>query len=261
MADLLNRRELIFGFFSPYEEQTNNFFLSEFREFWGEIVNYGISHPFVVPYINEDPMLICSLIELGKTRFLVGDGTSWIDTGIEATSFVDTNIRIDIYGITYDSGGSGVYAFCLDGIGGSMGTSSYVGINGGKLTYGTFYGGANEDVISDIQADFGSYHHLYVDYMNKIAGCDSNSLSFAFETPPAVNANYPIFGWLRYGIVIGHAAKKKRVTYSINSNIIGDFVPFVSQIRNGMLDIHDLENPVFHPNIGSGVFTTEVINS
>ena len=32
-------------------------------------------------FINEDPMLVCSLVETSKTRWLVGDGVAWIDTG------------------------------------------------------------------------------------------------------------------------------------------------------------------------------------
>lgn len=33
-------------------------------------------------FINEDPMLVCSLVETSKTRWLVGDGEAYIDTGI-----------------------------------------------------------------------------------------------------------------------------------------------------------------------------------
>jgi hypothetical protein len=33
-------------------------------------------------FINEDPMLVCSLVETSKTRWLVGDGKAYVDTGI-----------------------------------------------------------------------------------------------------------------------------------------------------------------------------------
>ena len=36
-------------------------------------------------FINEDPMLVCSLVETSKTRWLVGDGKAWINTGINAS--------------------------------------------------------------------------------------------------------------------------------------------------------------------------------
>lgn len=33
-------------------------------------------------FINEDPMLVCSLVETSKTRWLVGDGKAYVDTGL-----------------------------------------------------------------------------------------------------------------------------------------------------------------------------------
>ena len=36
----------------------------------------------LVGFINEDPLLVCSLVETSKIRLLVGDGKSWIDTGV-----------------------------------------------------------------------------------------------------------------------------------------------------------------------------------
>lgn len=37
--------------------------------------------PLLAGFINEDPMLVCSLVETSKTRWLVGDGKAWIDLG------------------------------------------------------------------------------------------------------------------------------------------------------------------------------------
>ena len=33
-------------------------------------------------FINEDPLLVCSLVETSKTRWLVGDGKAYVDTGV-----------------------------------------------------------------------------------------------------------------------------------------------------------------------------------
>jgi hypothetical protein len=48
-------------------------------------------------FINEDPLLVCSLVETSKTRWLVGDGKAWIDTGIvpTLTTEVETTIKYD----------------------------------------------------------------------------------------------------------------------------------------------------------------------
>jgi hypothetical protein len=32
-------------------------------------------------FINEDPLLVCSLVETSKTRWLVGDGKAYVDSG------------------------------------------------------------------------------------------------------------------------------------------------------------------------------------
>ena len=44
-------------------------------------------------FINEDPLLVTSLVETSKTRWLVGDGKAWIDTGvIYADGFYGENL-------------------------------------------------------------------------------------------------------------------------------------------------------------------------
>ena len=45
-------------------------------------------------FINEDPMLVCSLVETSKTRWLVGDGVAWINTGVKGNNPID--IQIDV---------------------------------------------------------------------------------------------------------------------------------------------------------------------
>ena len=47
---------------------------------WVTIRDYGFAHPALVPFINEDPMLVMSLIDGLGTRWLVGDGTAYIVT-------------------------------------------------------------------------------------------------------------------------------------------------------------------------------------
>jgi hypothetical protein len=45
-------------------------------------------------FINEDPLLVCSLVETSKTRWLVGDGKSWIDTDFIAEGGMHAIINI-----------------------------------------------------------------------------------------------------------------------------------------------------------------------
>lgn len=70
---------------SPYSPEATQALKAAFPQYWTAIRDYGVAHPQLVPFINEDPMLIVSLVEVGKTRWLVGDGKAWINTGINAS--------------------------------------------------------------------------------------------------------------------------------------------------------------------------------
>ena len=65
----------------PYSAQATAALKAQFPTQWPTIRDYGFAHPALVPFINEDPMLVMSLIDGLGTRWLVGDGNSWIDYG------------------------------------------------------------------------------------------------------------------------------------------------------------------------------------
>lgn len=56
-------------------------------------------------FINEDPMLVCSIVETSKTRWLVGDGKAYIDTGVKFDA--NDEVLLDFYSLS----NSGNYAF------------------------------------------------------------------------------------------------------------------------------------------------------
>lgn len=60
--------------YSPYSLAATQALKAAFPQYWTAIRDYGYAHPQLVPFINEDPMLICSLVEVGKTRWLVAGG-------------------------------------------------------------------------------------------------------------------------------------------------------------------------------------------
>jgi hypothetical protein len=49
-------------------------------------------------FINEDPLLVCSLVETSKTRWLVGDGKAWIDAGFYATQNTTAKAQAKLLG-------------------------------------------------------------------------------------------------------------------------------------------------------------------
>lgn len=64
---------------TPYSAQATAALRAQFPTQWPTIRDYGFAHPALVPFINEDPMLVMSLIEGLGTRWLIGDGTAYID--------------------------------------------------------------------------------------------------------------------------------------------------------------------------------------
>lgn len=71
---------------SPYSLAATQALKAAFPQYWTAIRDYGWANPALVPFINEDPMLIVSLVEVGKTRWLVGDGKAWIQVPIRIST-------------------------------------------------------------------------------------------------------------------------------------------------------------------------------
>lgn len=72
-------------------------------------------------FINEDPMLVCSLVETSKTRWLVGDGVAWI-----ATTFIPAATDLVKYQFMPLAIGEGNASICgARNKAGTGGTGSY----------------------------------------------------------------------------------------------------------------------------------------
>ena len=71
---------------SPYSAQATAALKAQFPTQWQTIRDYGFAHPALVPFINEDPMLVMSLIEgLGTRTITPGKTRAYIDTHISRT--------------------------------------------------------------------------------------------------------------------------------------------------------------------------------
>lgn len=70
---------------SPYSAQATAALLAQFPTQWPTIRDYGFAHPEIVGYMNayapEDAKIAYSLVEGIGTRYLVSDGTAWVETG------------------------------------------------------------------------------------------------------------------------------------------------------------------------------------
>ena len=96
---------------SPYSRQATAALKAQFPTQWPTIRDYGFAHPALVPFINEDPMLVMSLIEgLGwrglkntTDAYIILDYVPKAATDIEA-SFIweqdnpNTNNEVTLFG-------------------------------------------------------------------------------------------------------------------------------------------------------------------
>ena len=79
---------------SPYNAAATAALKAAFPTQWAIIRDYGWEHPEIVPYVNQDPMIVCSFgIEGMPIRYLVGDGSSYIDFN---QRFKNTGLPIDM---------------------------------------------------------------------------------------------------------------------------------------------------------------------
>ena len=70
---------------SPYSLAATQALRAAFPQYWKAIRDYGFAHPALVPFVNEDPMLIVSLVEVGKVRWLYPDTVgNYFNSGFNA---------------------------------------------------------------------------------------------------------------------------------------------------------------------------------
>lgn len=57
---------------SPYSEAATAYLKENYGSYWSAIQQFGFNNPTMVSYINEDPDVICSVVNVGKIRKIVG---------------------------------------------------------------------------------------------------------------------------------------------------------------------------------------------
>ena len=82
---------------TPYSAQATEALKAQFPTQWPTIRDYGFAHPEIVGYMNayaqEDAKIAYSLVPtLGKIRWLKGNASAWIDSGVGTTSTTPLDI-------------------------------------------------------------------------------------------------------------------------------------------------------------------------
>jgi hypothetical protein len=196
-------------------------------------------------FINEDPMLVCSLVETSKTRWLVGDGKANVNTGIPR-----------LLKNTYKFSGLVNYANVTDRqLNGAQGYV-YFGVvaNGYQIA-----GGGNAVALSGAKADQDIEFEVFFDCpQNKVSalvnGATYNANSVGYSETPA-NATL----WL-YSLndnVLPSICKIADWSIEVNTDQVTHFIPM--QRTDGTCGMLDIISGTFYPNANTqGSFTIQI---
>lgn len=222
------------------------------------------TNPQYVPFINEDPHIVCSLLNTGYTRWLVGDGTAYLDSLWQPrqnnfeiqTRYIYTQTQ-QTNAVLYGS----VWGDSVNGMVFMQGNASYVQ-TGNVVKRGQSIGvSANADVVmshnsTEIKTIISGTMRTAAIGATSISNTDS---MWIFKKQNG--ADLVFSGKMAYLYILFGSSYHKR------------FVPFISQERDATKvstgtnvsantkGLIDLENDIFYPNIGGGSLNiSETVN-
>ena len=241
---------------SPYSAAATAALKAAFSAQWAIIRDYGWEHPEIVPYVNayavEDAKIAISLVPGIGTRWIVGDGSAWINTNMKIYSDIGYEIKADCTGTSYGAR-----------LMGASNNSSYYAqvkwVSGNRYHVQTG-GGATEQFFTvgteaDIMVDGGSPTSPATVTING---------TVVSTTLPRVNPMILMNPFYIFAMNNGSTAADKAnckiakvALWSATMDTSKDnpyawFVPFIRNNVNGMLD---LVNGTFYQNAGTGQFT------
>lgn len=195
-------------------------------------------------FINEDPMLVCSLglqpqgVEM-PIRGLVNDGVAYINLGVKPNSKTILEVRYARLTTSYSSCGARV----------AFGNSAFSIHAGDNIQFNT----QNSNIETGIEASIGIYYTYKLDAVNRKAFLNN----IVFNTDAISGNNYNI--WLFANDNAGSLHNPNKASYAFaklkQGNTELEMYPFIRQGANGMIDTI---NGVFYPNANtSGSFTIE----
>ena len=202
-------------------------------------------------FINEDPLLVCSLVETSKTRWLVGDGALWFKLPVIITRENCNTLQIKARLTTIATS-----SWRVNGKG--SGNTRYFGIGSGN----TFAYGNSSDIETNTSATayIGKPLDYDLDYFNgkyevKHGADIIHQNTF---TPSAVTGSNPLslFAW-NNGSTAGNifAASVAVAEYGFANEVAYRFVPFNDHGTICLLDIVSLTTT---EQTGNGIATIQL---
>ena len=219
---------------TPYSAQATAYLQQHYSAYWSEIMAYGFdpAHQALIPYINEDPDLVCSLMDVGKVRYGYSNGNCGFGAVYIPTRNTTTWTKAKPRATSYWAGVFGGWAQL--GWASQSDTALVFGYNGGYNTGNMSYNG--KAVVFEIRKD-GAY----------IGGTRRYSYSSYPSNMPA-----------SFSLNAANGSETYESKCFEDGIISQDLVPCRHGGVTGMLDIVPSE-PKFYPNIGAGTF--ELIDS
>ena len=237
---------------SPYSAQATAALLAQFPTQWPTIRDYGFAHPEIVGYMNayapEDAKIAYSLVEGIGTRWIQGDGLSWINTGYIPTKDTQVNMKVIFpNNVAYDGSNA------VNGV-------RYPDQNESRFYAATFASGGRFRAVlggSELNSTI-QYSVVYDTIFNEYGTHKSyiNGQSIGTHNANAyIQATAPFYiSTANVGTGVNWNGRFKFAQVElIESASIRNFIPYKHPTQgNGMLD---LVNLVFYQNAGSGSFT------
>lgn len=226
---------------SPYSVQATAALLAQFPTQWPTIRDYGFAHPALVPFINEDPMLVMSLIEGLGERWLISDGSAYIDCGIKP--FVGIHMIAKYAGLT----GCVYTGFGARNAYQNKMCASQVNYNEGGYYF---------DIATSRTVISGTYirgQELYAEINDITHKAIFRNTTYNISDVGLSDYNIYIFGFNTGGSITNNGASRWK-----SFEIVGvrEMYPFIRKINGvdvcGMIDVL---SGTFYQNAGSGSFT------
>lgn len=234
---------------SPYSPEATQALKAAFPQYWTAIRDYGVAHPQLVPFVNEDPMLIVSLVEVGKTRWLVTDGLACIQT----QTILNGHSNITSYcNVPANLAGNQTLWCARESTNANTYTSFLLG-SSIRADYGSTQTTTGRDIPRGKETKLQSIDGCF--YLNGEKLTNREFVSFSTVNGVSLFASYSTGGVAPYtnvqnGFMQGVFIVEKE------GKQVANICPFTRNGENGMLDIL---SGTFYPNANTqGAFTIQI---
>ena len=203
----------------------------------------------IAMFINEDPLLVCSLVETSKVRTLDGDGVAYINTGI----YADTNTGFDVSLITTDNSNNTCGMLSGSSRGNDAGLELYYWSSTWQII-------SNNTIATGVPVVVGNQYRIIRLGEDWSVYENGNEQAKGTRAMATYTSNTPIFLFcLNRGNSVLYKGKPKYIHAIIKQYggpDIAHLLPFIRNGENGMLNIL---SGTFHPNANTeGAFTIAI---